>query len=97
MENLTEAGLPEVFIEPVNILRERGFNPIAITDINCIDTICFNTEKEAKMAYKELELNPEKRLISAYWYGKDHFLETIKSVENESTPYSHRVWWLDVK
>lgn len=46
-------------------IREKGFNPIAITVMICEETFVFRTDKEAHEAFKVMKTN------EGWWYGMD--------------------------
>ena len=40
----------EAFVEQIQILRDHGFRPIAVSQMICEDVFVFETEDEAKRA-----------------------------------------------
>jgi len=59
----------ESFNESLNIIKEHGFNPIAVAQMYFEDTFVFETEEEANKAHSKLE-NIEKSKVVGWWYGK---------------------------
>jgi len=79
-------------LKDVEILRQHGFNPIAVTTMMCEDTFVFKTQEEAERGFKEME--QEQRLVIGWWYGYRQFLKSMDDYEEqfESRPVIH---WLD--
>ena len=70
----------EQYLEEIQILRDHGYNPIKVTSIMFETTFAFNTKEEANRAYQELEV--EKKLLQAWWYGED-FDDAVKEYETK--------------
>jgi hypothetical protein len=71
------------FEEDLKIIREHGYNPIAVTQMMLEDTFVFETEEESLRAYNELEV-PKKCHIVGWWYGKEDFLKAVEEYELEA-------------
>lgn len=83
------------FQNQIDIIRENGFKPIAVTQFYLEDTFVFETEEEAYKAY--LKLEKSKNIIRGWWYGKDEFEQEIKQYEID---FKHKVkvfWFNNIK
>jgi hypothetical protein len=69
----------------LQIIKEYGFNPIAITSFYLEETFIFRTEKEASAAYKKLE--KELHLVSGWWYGERKFYKDLAEATAEGEFY----------
>ena len=79
----------------LDIIREHGFKPIAVCQLMLEDTFVFETEEESVKAHAELE-NIPKTKVSAWWYGKEDFLTTVKDYESkEEDGFTVRIYWLN--
>jgi len=84
------------FQEQINIIKNAGFNPIAVSQMYFEDTFVFEKSDEANKAYKELEDSEDTKVLG-WWYGKEDFEKAVKEYENENDEYIKvRVHWLDV-
>ena len=84
------------FQEQINIIRNAGFKPIAVSQMYFEDTFVFEKSDEANKAYKQLEDCDDTKVVG-WWYGKGDFEKAVKEYENENDGYSKvRVHWLDV-
>lgn len=78
----------------LTVLRENGFNPIAITSSYLEETFLFLTKKEASAAYKKLE--KELNLISGWWYSVKDFQKELREVTKEGEFYEcghPKIYW----
>lgn len=73
----------EDFLNEINIIKENGFNPIAVTQMYFEDVYVFETKEEARAAYEKLELGRFKNddIIVGFWYDKDAFLKEVEQYE----------------
>jgi hypothetical protein len=84
----------EDFQEELEIIRDAGFKPIAVSQMFLEDTFVFETDEEAMKAYKQLE-DCENPKLAGWWYGKKDFEKSRK--EHESIlGVKVLVYWLDV-
>ncbi len=81
------------FEDDINILKEHGFNPIAVTQLMFEETYVFETEEEAIKAHATLE-NCDNRLLCGWWYGRDYFMETVNDYEKENPDCRVKILWL---
>lgn len=87
----------EDFQEDLEVIREEGFNPIAVTQMYFEETFVFETPEEANRAFQKLEANGNSRVIG-WWYGKEDFLHEVDIYEKENEGYSKvRIHWLNKK
>lgn len=86
----------ETFEEQIKILRDHGYNPLAVSQMLHEDVFVFATEEEAIDASNELEFNLDesKNKLQAWWYGLEYFKETVLSYESE-WKCRVRIYWLD--
>ena len=70
----------EQYLEEIQILKDHGYNPIKVTSMMFETAFAFQTKEEADRAYQELEV--EKELLQAWWYGED-FQQAVKEYETE--------------
>ena len=84
--------------EHINILKNHGFNPIAITTMIFEETFVFETEEEAMKAHDEFEQNPKYEIvIQGWWYGRDSFKKAIQDYIKKFE-YIPKIYWLyDIK
>jgi len=75
----------EDFITEINLIKEKGYNPIAVTQIFFEDAYVFETHEEAMKAYKEFELDRKTQddIIVGFWYGKEEFLKEVNDYEKK--------------
>ena len=84
------------FQEQIDIIRNAGFKPIAVSQMYLEDTFVFEKSDEANKAYKLLEDCKNSEVVG-WWYGKEDFEKAVKEYETENDGYSNvRVDWLDV-
>ena len=84
------------FQEQIDIIRNAGFKPIAVSQMYLEDTFVFEKSDEANKAYKQLEDCDDTKVLG-WWYGKEDFEKAVKEYETENNGYSKvRVHWLDV-
>lgn len=67
------------YLDDLAILFSHGYNPIKVTTMYLETTFAFKTKEEAEKAYQELEI--EKKLLQAWWYGED-FDQAVKDYED---------------
>lgn len=80
------------FDNQLKILRNHGYNPIAMTQLYFEDTFVFKTLDEATKAYAELEI--DKELITGWFYEEDDFIREIKEYE-ERNASKVLIYWLN--
>lgn len=76
----------EDFQAQIDMLREHGFTPIAVSQMMFEEVYVFGTEEEAKRAYNEFEATPSGRSIGkivGWWYGYDQFKQTVEMYEDK--------------
>lgn len=85
----------ETFQTELEIIRENGFNPIAVTQMYFEDTYVFETGQEAKKAYEMLEEDEslEYRCFG-WWYGKEEFLKEVLDYESKEGASKVLIYWL---
>ena len=70
------------FQKSINVIKEFGFKPIAVSQMYFEDTFVFETDTEALLAF---ELLKEKLgEIVGWWYGKKRFLYEVEQYEMEN-------------
>ena len=80
----------EDFEDMLIIIREQGFKPIAVTQMELEDTFVFETDEEADRAYNRLEgplgYKPEglEHKVVGWWFGKESFLKSVENYEKEA-------------
>lgn len=84
--------LLEDFDKGISIIKNAGFNPIAVTQMYCEETFVFETTDEANRAYHALDATKPAK-ISAYWYGREAFSEAKKEYEQDAQN-NLLVYWL---
>lgn len=84
------------FEEQLSIIKEHGFNPIAVSQLYLEDTFVFKTNKEAKEAFNMLENIEESKLVG-WWYGKKEFEKVVDEYEKEDPEYKVLIYWLTNK
>ena len=83
------------FQEQIDIIKQAGFNPIAVSQMYFEDTFVFETKEEASKAYKLLDNTINSKVIG-WWYSKKDFLNEVKEYETENNGYSKvLVHWLN--
>jgi len=80
------------FQEDINLIKENGFNPIAVTQMYLEDVFVFETNEEAKHAYETLEKTTTPKVIG-WWYGKDDFIKYVEVYQNEYNK-KVKIFWL---
>lgn len=78
----------------IQILKQFGFKPIAITVMMFEETFVFETEEEALIAHDEFENNPTHNIvIQGWWYDREGFKKSVeKYIEKfQSIPV---IYWL---
>ena len=84
------------FQEQIEIIKNAGFKPIAVSQMYLEDTFVFEKSDEANKAYKQLEDCDDTKVVG-WWYGKEDFEKAVKEYETENDGYSKvRAHWLDV-
>jgi hypothetical protein len=81
------------FEKQLDIIKQHGFNPIAVTQLYFEDTFVFKTRKEANLAYKTLE-KPKPSKVVGWWYGIHDFVKEIKEYESEDGASKVLIHWL---
>lgn len=74
------------FKSEVDILIKNGFKPIVVCQICFETTFVFKTNKEAKVAYENLELNKSlsaKDRVVGWFYGEKEFFKEVKRYEKQ--------------
>lgn len=96
IENNHHYGTPKS--TNIKILKDHGFNPIAITIIMCEETFVFETEEEAIRAHNEFENNPKHNIvIQGWWYNRESFKKAVQDYIKK-TEYIPKIYWLyDIK
>jgi hypothetical protein len=85
----------DTFQEQIEIVKNAGFNPIAVTQLYFEDTFVFETADEANRAYKALE-DCEDTKVVGWWYGKEDFEKTVAEYEAKSSgEWKVLVYWID--
>ena len=84
------------FADELAVLRNHGYNPIAVTQTELEDTFVFESQQEANDAYTELV--SEKKLLDGYFYGRKKFMKVKEELEGfYSTPTDKvilKTFWL---
>jgi hypothetical protein len=81
------------FQEEINLIKKKGFKPIAVTQMYLEDVFVFETDKEANLAYQALEKCKSPKVIG-WWYGKDVFIKNVEVYQNEYEK-KVKIFWLD--
>ena len=81
------------FYPKIDLIREAGFKPIAVTQMYLEDTFVFETKEEALNAYNTLEIEPP-HVVSGWWYEKNDFLNEVKNYENKMPDTKILIYWL---
>lgn len=81
------------FDAQLRIIRNRGFNPIAVSQLYCEDTFVFNTDEEAEAAYQLLEVTDKQ--IDGWWYGYKSFIAAVHKYECELPTSKVKIFWLN--
>ncbi len=84
----------EDFQEQLEIIRNAGFKPIAVSQMYLEDTFVFETPEEATEAYNQLE-DCENGKLAGWWYGKEEFEKSVKEHES-NLGVKVLVHWLNV-
>ena len=85
------------FLNEINIIKNHGFNPIAVTQMYYEDLFVFKTDEEATKAYHQLEQDENNKWIgkvSGYWYGKEEFEKEVKNYEQNEEYSKVLIYWL---
>jgi len=78
------------FQESIDIIRNHGFNPIAVAQMHFEQVFVFKTDSEAQMAYELLEVGMEE--VTGWWYEKEEFINEVEAYEKHS--FMVKVFWL---
>lgn len=81
------------FQKQLDVLRNHGYNPIAVTQMYFEDTFVFKTLEEATNAYAELEI--EKELITGWFYEEDDFIREVNLYESQEDSSKVLIYWLN--
>jgi hypothetical protein len=79
----------------IQVLKQFGFKPIAITVMMCEETFIFETEEEALRAHDEFEHHPKHNIvIQGWWYGREDFKKSVEEyIEKfQSSPV---IYWIN--
>lgn len=74
------------FQDSIRKLQSGGFNPIFVTQLYIEEAFAFETEEEARRAYRTFERDASGKEIgeiSAWWYGKEAFLREVEEYERK--------------
>lgn len=87
------------FENPLKLLTDAGFKPIAVSVMTCEDVFVFETDEEAVKAYEQFENTPkgEHSIISGWWYGRIEFMESLDEYEKEMDYRPDVIWLNEVK
>lgn len=77
------------FENELKLIRDNGFNPIAVTQLYFEDTFVFETFEEAEKAFKTLEEN--NRTVVGFWYDKYDFFDAVRKYEKDYSNDNIRV------
>jgi hypothetical protein len=80
------------FQEQIDLLRSKGFAPIAVSQIFFEDTFVFETSEEAHKAFELCECSNNE--IIGFWYGKSEFLAAVEDYEKNDENYKVRIHWI---
>lgn len=84
------------FKEVIEIIKSKGFNLIAVSQIYLEDIFVFETEEES--AYRTFERDKNEKWIGkvvGWWYSKKEFREEVGEYESKSNNNLRaRVYWL---
>lgn len=69
------------FEKEIEIIKNAGFNPIAVSQLYLEDVFVFKTSEEATKAYDLLEDIDDYKIIG-WWYGEYNFLKEVMEYEN---------------
>lgn len=72
----------ESFQDDLEVIRQAGFKPIAVTQMYFEDTFVFETEEEANQAFTVLETSQNK--VCGWWHGREDFLKSVKGYEEDA-------------
>lgn len=70
------------FTDSVNKIRQKGFNPLYVTQMYFEDIFVFETNEEAIKAYEALNTKSDDDVIG-FWYGLKQFQELVLEYELE--------------
>lgn len=85
----------ESFSIELEIIRENGFVPIAVSQIYFEDTFVFETHEEATKAYEMLEEDETLPYrCFGWWYGKQEFLKEVLDYESKEGASKVLIHWL---
>ena len=82
----------EHFQPQIDLLKEHGHKPIAVSTLLLEDTFVFETEKEATLAHEEME-NTENQKLQGWWYGKYEFFDAVVQYTSENKTHV-KIFWL---
>lgn len=71
----------ESFEEPLKIIKEHGYKPIAVAQMYFEDVFIFETKDEAEKARQELDM--DKAIVGGYWWDKPTFLQQAEKYKQE--------------
>jgi len=82
------------FQDKIDIIKKAGFNPIGVSQMFLEDVFIFETNEEAKRAFKELEVEEvDDMCVVGWWHDKESFLKEAKEYQ-ERNRMKVRVYWL---
>ena len=84
------------FEDQLKIIREHGFKPISVTQMELEDTFVFETKKEANKAFNELEV-PKKYNVVGWWFGKNDFMKAVRKYEKRANTDRNDEFFLKMK
>lgn len=87
------------FKKDIEIIRNAGFKPIAVTQMYFEDTFVFETDEEADEAYTKLERDEngnEMDLVCGWWHGKEDFKKEVEKYESKEGASKVKIYWLKI-
>ncbi len=86
------------FQNNIDLLKSKGYNVIAVTQMCFEDVYVFETNEEATKAYNKFERDEDGDWIGeivGWWYGKDEFIQSVKEYETDFSESNVLIHWLN--
>lgn len=79
---MNHVNLLSEYMEIINLIKENGFNPIAVSQMYFEHVYVFETSEMALEAFNLLEVKNNQ--VSGWWYGLTDFVEAVALYEEEN-------------
>lgn len=75
----------------IELLKEHGHIPIAVSYFMFEKVYAFETEEEAQRAFEQFEKERPAQ-ITGWWYGRDRFMKSLEDIKQRFDTPPEVIW-----